>query len=111
MGNCESIALGNIKNLPSTMTVYNIRSYQLGDCTFNTGGHFVAILLWHGKLYYYDYDRIKSTKQQRLVECSPHLLTDLEIVMDLMHIPFIYTFLNLLELSLLTLNIFNSETV
>jgi len=58
----ESVTLENIKNLPLTMTVYNTRSYQLGGCTFNTGGHFVAILLWHGKLYYYD--GIKFTKQQ-----------------------------------------------
>jgi len=93
----------NIKNLLSTMTVYNMRPYQLGGCTFNTGGHFVAILLWHGKL-----DGIKSTKQQQLVECSPHLLTNLENCTEwilCILLPFIHTFFNLLALSLLTLYI------
>jgi len=70
----ESITFKSIKNLPLTMTVY-MRRYQLGGCTFNTGGHFVAVLLWHGKPYFYD--GIKSTKQQRFVEYTPHLLTNL----------------------------------
>jgi len=34
----ESITLKNIKNLPFTMTVYNMRSYQLGGCTLTLVG-------------------------------------------------------------------------
>ena len=40
----------------------------------NTGGHFVAILLWHGRPYFYD--GIRSTKQQRFIEYNPGLLAN-----------------------------------
>ena len=42
----EGISLKNINNLPLTINVYH-KCYKLGGCTVNTGGHFVAILLWH----------------------------------------------------------------
>ena len=64
----EGISLNNINNLPLTFNVYH-RCYKLGGCTMNTGGHFVAILLWHGTHYFYD--GIKSTKQQWFIEYNP----------------------------------------
>ena len=70
----EGISLNNINNLPLTINVYH-RCYRLGGCTMNTGGHFVAILLWHGTPYFYD--GIRSTKQQRFIEYSPGLLAKL----------------------------------
>ena len=70
----EGISLNNINNLPLTINVYH-RCYKLGGCTMNTGGHFVAILLWHGAPYFYD--GIRSTKQQRFTEYNPGLLANL----------------------------------
>ena len=70
----EGISLNNINNLPLTINVYH-RRYKLGGCTMNTGGYFVAILLWHGAPYFYD--GIRSTKQQRFIEYNPGLLANL----------------------------------
>ena len=69
----EGISLSNINNLPLAINVYH-RSYKLGGCTMNTGGHFVAILLWHGTPYFYD--GIRSTKQQRFIDYNPRLLAN-----------------------------------
>ena len=49
----EAIDLKQIDNLPLSVTVYN-KHYELGGCTVNTGGHFVSVILWHGRPYFYD---------------------------------------------------------
>ena len=61
----ESTSLEEVNNLPLSLTIYDWH-YWLGGCTINTRGHFVSIILWHGRPFYYD--GLKSTKQQRFTE-------------------------------------------
>lgn len=62
-------------NLPLSVTVYN-NHYQLGGCTINIGEHFGSVILWHGRLYYYD--GLKSTNQQRLINYNPNMILNLQ---------------------------------
>ena len=87
--NMEGISLNDINNLPLTINVYH-RCYKFGGCTINTGGHFVAILLWHGTHYFYD--GIRSNKQQRFIEYNHGLLANLRSKL--------YWFLCIIELSM-----------
>jgi len=49
----ESVSTENVNKLPLTINVH-VRCYQLAGCTINIGGHFVTIVLWHGRPYFYN---------------------------------------------------------
>ena len=71
----ESTSLEEVNNLPLSLTIYDWH-YWLGGCTINTRGHFVSIILWHGRPFYYD--GLKSTKQQRFTEYHSNMASNLK---------------------------------
>jgi len=71
----EAIDLKQFNNLPLSVTVYN-KHYQLGGCTINIGEHFVSVILWHGRPYYYD--GLKSTNQQCSINYNPNMILNLQ---------------------------------
>ena len=61
----------------------------------NTGGHFVAILLWHACIHLTSMMHgIRSTKQQQFIKYNPGLLTNLNVVNCILHGSYAYYFLN-----------------
>ena len=56
--------------------------YQLGGCSVNTGEHFAAIVMWHGKPY--SYDGLKPIKSLRFKEYYPDMI--MKSLEDHMHI-------------------------
>ena len=60
----EGLHLPQINKLPLTISLYN-QKYQLGGCSINTGAHFTAIVMWHGRPYLYD--GLQPTKMLRFV--------------------------------------------
>jgi len=57
--NIEGVNPAQINELPLSISLYNCH-YHLGGCSINTGEHFAAIVMWHGKPYLYD--GLKPTK-------------------------------------------------
>ena len=64
----EEFNLTQINDLPLCISVYG-SVYQLGGCSLNTGEHFEAIIMWHGRPYLYD--GLKPTKSLRFVKYQP----------------------------------------
>ena len=70
MGYTEALSLSLINKLLLTISLYKQR-YQLSGCTINvnTRTHFVAIIMWHGRPYFYD--GMQPTKKLRFVPYCP----------------------------------------
>ena len=63
----EGFNHAQINKLPLCISLYG-SIYQLGGCSLNTGEHFVAVIMWHGRPFLYDG---LKTKNLRFVKYHP----------------------------------------
>ena len=67
----EGVNPAQINELPLSISLHNSR-YHLGGCSVNTGEHFAAIVMWHGRPYLYD--GLKPIQNLRFTKYQPDMI-------------------------------------
>jgi len=66
----QSLSSSEILNLKPFLTVYGFL-YQLAGCSLNSGNHFMAVIFWYGKKFYYDGMQSKGCRVIRTICGKP----------------------------------------